>query len=90
MVSPKEQALSCVDCHTRSNEGRLANLTGFYVPGRDQNKNLDLFGKWLVILTVMGVFGHAIIRVGSNIIQNKYDKQVIDYRPHDLADDLDK
>jgi len=36
MVSPKEQAVKCVECHTREN-GRLANLTGFYIPGRDYN-----------------------------------------------------
>lgn len=90
MVAPKELAVSCVDCHTQSSEGRLAKLTGFYVPGRDANKNLDFFGKWLGILTVLGVFGHAVIRVGSNIIQNKYDKEVINYKPRDLADDLDK
>jgi hypothetical protein len=87
MVAPKEQALSCVECHTR-NDGRLANLSGFYLPGRDSNEFLDKWGLWLFILTVLGVFGHALIRIGSNIYFNKYDKQVIDYQGKDLRDDL--
>jgi len=44
MVSPKEKAVSCAECHMRGDEGRLAKLTGFYMPGRDHNKYLDFFG----------------------------------------------
>lgn len=44
MVAPKEQSLSCDECHSK--DGRLANLTDFYLPGRDKNDWLDLFG-WL-------------------------------------------
>lgn len=88
MVAPKEQALSCVECHTRNDDGRLANLSGFYLPGRDSNEFLDKWGLWLFILTVAGVFGHALIRIGSNVYFNKYDKQVIDYQGKDLSDDL--
>lgn len=79
MVAPKEQALSCTECHTRSTEGRLAKLTGFYVPGRDHNKTLSLGGGWLIVLTLLTVVAHASIRIGSNILKNKYEKQVIDY-----------
>ena len=62
MVSPKEQAVGCAECHTREN-GRLAKLTDFYLPGRDQNKTLDGFGYWLLIVTGFSVFGHALVRI---------------------------
>ncbi len=89
MVAPKEQALSCVECHTRNN-GRLAKLTGFYIPGRDYNPILDKFGVWMILLTLLAVFGHAAIRIGSSILRNKYEKQVINYdedRPSDEKPD---
>lgn len=88
MVSPKDKALSCVECHTRTN-GRLEKLTGFYLPGRDTNTTLDFVGKWLLILTVLGVVGHALIRIGQDIKNNRYKKQVIDYDKKELSDRLD-
>ena len=48
MVAPKDQALACSECHTRPHS-RLANLTGFYMPGRDRIKALDT-GGWLLVL----------------------------------------
>jgi octaheme c-type cytochrome (tetrathionate reductase family) len=78
MISPKEKAVSCAECHTRNN-GRLAKLTDFYLPGRDQNKTLDGIGYWLFILTLIAVFGHAVIRVSASIIKNRYEKQIINY-----------
>jgi len=62
MVAPKEEALSCKDCHTRNN-GRLASLDDFYLPGRDKNKYLDIFGIAMVAMAVFGVFVHGTIRV---------------------------
>ncbi len=60
MVAPKEQSLSCDACHSK--EGRLANLTDFYLPGRDNNKLLDLIG-WLAVLgTLGGVSLHGLVR----------------------------
>jgi octaheme c-type cytochrome (tetrathionate reductase family) len=60
MVAPKEQALSCQECHSQS--GRLANLTGFYMPGRDGSKVVDILG-WLVVLgSIAGVCFHGIGR----------------------------
>lgn len=61
MVSPKEEALGCADCH--SQDGRLAGITDFYMPGRDKNSLLDMFG-WLMILgTLGGVSLHGLARI---------------------------
>ena len=78
MVSPKSQSVSCAECHTPNN-GRLAKLTGFYLPGRDRNKPLDFLGYWMFILALIAVFGHAAIRISMNIAKNKFEKQIINY-----------
>ncbi len=78
MVAPKEQAVSCAECHTREN-GRLAKLSGFYLPGRDRNKTLDGIGFWMFILTVVGVFGHAVVRIWTNVSKNSLEKEVVNY-----------
>jgi len=62
-VSPKEQTLQCTDCHTRSEEGRLANLAGFYLPGRDYAKGVDYTGFILIILSIVGVAVHSLMRL---------------------------
>lgn len=60
MVAPKEKSLSCDDCHSK--EGRLSNLTDFYLPGRDKYEWLDIIG-WLVVLgTLGGVSFHGLVR----------------------------
>jgi octaheme c-type cytochrome (tetrathionate reductase family) len=56
-VSPKEASLQCIDCHTR-NGGRLAELDDFYLPGRDQNANIEVAGITLIILAFVGVLVH--------------------------------
>jgi hypothetical protein len=61
MVAPKEDALACQECHAK--EGRLQNLGGFYLPGRDSGKWLDLIGTLAVLGTLLGVLGHGAIRV---------------------------
>ena len=65
MVAPKDQALECTACHARSNS-RLANLTGFYMPGRDRVKAIDFAGWLLVLGSLAGVtlhgFGRFIFR----------------------------
>lgn len=61
MVAPKEDALTCTQCHSKS--GRLQGIQGIYMPGRDANKWLDLLG-WLAALgTLVGVMGHGALRV---------------------------
>ncbi len=61
MVAPKEQALECEECHSK--KGRLAALTGFYLPGRDGPKWLDWLGLALVGGTLAGVGGHGLLRI---------------------------
>jgi len=61
MVSESKNALTCVECH--STDGRLANLEGFYLPGRDVNTFLDWAGKLFILFSILGVSGHAILRV---------------------------
>jgi octaheme c-type cytochrome (tetrathionate reductase family) len=78
MVAPKEQAVSCAECHTRDN-GRLASLSGFYLPGRDYNKKLDGFGAILFFGALAAAFFHAAFRILVSIRQKKYDMDIIDY-----------
>ena len=61
MVAPKEEALGCSDCH--SSGGRLANLSGFYMPGRDSFSWLDRIGWLLVLATLAGVLLHGLGRL---------------------------
>ncbi|MFO7864047.1 MAG: cytochrome C, partial [Salinivirgaceae bacterium] len=62
MVSPATKSVSCQECHTRD-EGRLAGLGGFYMPGRDRNNLLDTLGWFLVIASLGGILVHGGIRV---------------------------
>lgn len=61
MVAPKEKALACDACHAK--QGRLANLGGFYMPGRDANSVVDTLG-WIAVLgSILMVFGHGVLRI---------------------------
>jgi len=82
MVAPKEKSVSCGECHTRD-DGRLAKLTGFYMPGRDRNETLDFLGKWLIILSVIGVFVHNSLRILAAYRQKKIESKVINYNEND-------
>ncbi|GBC96882.1 hypothetical protein HRbin16_02693 [bacterium HR16] len=62
MVSPKEKALQCSECHTRHNS-RIANLRDFYIPGRDRSPKVEAFGKGLLLLAILGVLAHGGLRV---------------------------
>lgn len=61
-VSAKDKSLQCSDCHTRDN-GRLAGLTDFYMPGRDYNNWVETLGKWMLILSLIGIAIHGSIRL---------------------------
>jgi hypothetical protein len=61
MVAPREKALSCVECHSR--QGRLQNITGIYIPGRDHSQWLDMAGYSFAGLAFLGVLGHGALRL---------------------------
>jgi octaheme c-type cytochrome (tetrathionate reductase family) len=62
MVAPKEKSLQCSDCHS-STESRLAGLRDFYLPGRDNHMILDNIGKFSIVLSLIGIFIHAMARI---------------------------
>ncbi|QTA80936.1 Putative cytochrome c family protein, OhcA-like [Desulfonema limicola] len=62
MVAPRENALSCNECHTNNNS-RLANLGGFYMPGRDKSNLVNTGGWTLAALSFIGVILHGFIRI---------------------------
>lgn len=61
MVAPKEKALNCVECHSR--QGRLQDIAGIYIPGRDRSEWLDRAGYSLAGLALLGVLGHGTLRL---------------------------
>jgi octaheme c-type cytochrome (tetrathionate reductase family) len=70
MVAPKENVVDCIECH-RGNNSRLASLTGFYMPGRDHFKFLDILG-WLGVLAAAGGISlHAAGRYIAGITRRK-------------------
>ncbi|MFO7862197.1 MAG: tetrathionate reductase family octaheme c-type cytochrome [Desulfosalsimonas sp.] len=65
MVAPKENTLSCQACH-RPESGRLANLAGFYMPGRDRFALMD-YAAWILAIGALAAVGlHAIGRIVAN------------------------
>ncbi len=60
MVAPKEDALSCKECHSK--DGRLRSLAGFYMPGRDSNSFVDIIGWLVIVLSLLGVMAHGVLR----------------------------
>lgn len=64
MVAPKEEALSCSECHARQGS-RIANLTDFYLPGRDRSPWIDRIGTAVMALTLVGVISHGGARIIS-------------------------
>ncbi|THB78906.1 MAG: tetrathionate reductase family octaheme c-type cytochrome [Desulfobacteraceae bacterium] len=61
MVAPKGRALNCNECHIREN-GRIANLAGLYLPGRDRLPLIDNLGFLAVLGALVGVGLHGIGR----------------------------
>lgn len=63
MVAPKEDAVSCDSCHSK--EGRLKNIEGVYIPGKNSHPWLDKIGLLFVLTTILGVLGHGLVRFVS-------------------------
>jgi len=61
MVAPKADALGCVQCHSKG--GRLENVAGIYMPGRDSNRTLDFLGWLAALAALIGVVVHGGVRV---------------------------
>lgn len=64
MVSTKENAVKCNECHTRENS-RLASLNDFYMPGRNYSSVIETLGKILIWATLLGVIVHGALRIFS-------------------------
>ena len=62
MIAPKENAVACVQCHARQG-GRLADVAGVYMPGRDRSRLLDILGWIAVFGGLIGVGLHGLGRV---------------------------
>jgi hypothetical protein len=62
MVAPKEDAVSCEGCHTQ--DGRMANLAGIYVPGAGINLGGKI-GLAIFLMAILGALGHGLLRVIS-------------------------
>ncbi len=69
MVAPKEEALACGECHAKN--GRMSELKGFYMPGRDANVWLDRIGISAVLATLLGVLAHGAIRIVLSVRRNR-------------------
>lgn len=61
MVAPAENSLDCQNCHSQN--GRLENLSGFYLTGRDSSRFFDVLGVLLVVLSIVGVTIHGGFRL---------------------------
>jgi octaheme c-type cytochrome (tetrathionate reductase family) len=65
MVAPKTGTLTCTECHVITHS-RLAHLAGFYMPGRDHFRLIDLGGWGFCLAALAGAFIHAMGRFFSN------------------------
>ncbi len=61
MVAPASNAVRCTECHIRT-QGRLASITGIYLPGRDKNQVIDTIGIIAVLGAFIGVLLHGLGR----------------------------
>jgi octaheme c-type cytochrome (tetrathionate reductase family) len=64
MVAPKENSVSCDQCHTPKN-GRMAAISGVYMPGRDGNRPIEILGWTATLGSLGGVLLHGLGRLVS-------------------------
>jgi octaheme c-type cytochrome (tetrathionate reductase family) len=64
MVAPKDNVVQCGECHVRQG-GRMADLAGFYMPGRNQNRWINTLGWMAVLGAALGVTVHGLGRIFS-------------------------
>ncbi|MCE1190205.1 MAG: tetrathionate reductase family octaheme c-type cytochrome [Ignavibacteria bacterium] len=62
MIATKEKTVACTECHNSSNS-RLAQLTDFYMPGRDHSSFLEFAGTGIIMLSLAGVLAHGGVRI---------------------------
>jgi len=60
MIAPVEEALACGECH--SGNGRLADVEGIYIPGRDSVDWVERIAIALLLMTLAGVTLHGAAR----------------------------
>ena len=70
MVSTKDKAVQCQECHTINNS-RLANLNDFYMPARDRNPVIETAGAGILILSFFVVVLHGGYRIYTSRKFNK-------------------
>ncbi len=66
MVAPKNNVVECIECHVKSG-GRMASITGLYIPGRDGSPVLNFLGWALTLGSLAGVLIHGLGRIFSNV-----------------------
>ncbi len=65
MVAPKEKAVPCQECHTRSDDGRLSAIRDVYLPGRDRNQWIDTLGGLAIAGSIGAGLLHGLVRIIS-------------------------
>lgn len=61
MVAPASKALGCVECH--SDNGRLKDISGVYIPSRDTNSVVEWLGWGMLLIAFVGVLIHGLMRI---------------------------
>lgn len=69
MVAPANEALKCKDCHSKN--GRLAEIKGIYIPGRDNIDWLDRMAFIILGLSIAAVLVHGFMRIFLGRNQNQ-------------------
>jgi len=72
MVAPKDNVVTCTECHIQEG-GRLANIAGVYMPGRDNYRLLDMLGWLAIVGALFGVSLHGLGRVFTSRNGRKED-----------------